>query len=263
MPIDPYIGNVDFLFRDNNPYTAKWAMKVFQNAPEQYLMEQKYATHVASKFKVAQGDIFSCSVDCIISGGNSFGFMEGGLDGVCRERFGNDLMSRLQQQIQSPKHNGELLIGEAILLETKDTSSNPIKYFVSAPVMRSFSISTGSLNAYFAFRGALLAIRKHNKKITKKLKSGTLIKSVACTGLGTASGKMSGLTSVSQMVRAYENVVLGRVFPHEAFYPYAHEEHLMRQDFGQIPTLEDIPIRLEEELVVLPTPISQQYGLQS
>lgn len=66
--------------------------------------------------------------------------------------------------------------------------------------------------AYYANESFL--VRRHNELVSKQLKEGTLIKSIVCPGLGTAVGLLTGKTCAFQMLKAYENVVFGKIFPH-------------------------------------------------
>lgn len=93
-----------------------------------------------------QGDLCEVSCDAIVSPGNSFGFMDGGIDRAISLHLGWDLQLELQKQIKALPLR-ELLIGQALTLPTADEL---IPYLICAPTMRvpmSFNIST-SVNAY-------------------------------------------------------------------------------------------------------------------
>lgn len=156
---------------------------------EYYFSGQKDVT-------ISLGDITTIDCDAVVSPANSFGFMDGGLDRALSEHFGWDLQERLQKQIkESPE--GELLIGQSILLETFNKQT---PYLISAPTMRvpmDFNINT-SINAYLAMKAVL--IRAKNTKA---------ISSVAVPGLCTGSGKMDKKIAARQMFQAYKEIVLG------------------------------------------------------
>jgi O-acetyl-ADP-ribose deacetylase (regulator of RNase III) len=93
---------------------------------------------------------------------------------------------------------GELLVGQSILLETGDKT---VPYLISAPTMRvptNFNIDT-SVNAYLAMK-AILIRAKSEPKIT----------SVAVPGLCTGVGRMQPMIAARQMFIAYEEIVLGK-----------------------------------------------------
>jgi O-acetyl-ADP-ribose deacetylase (regulator of RNase III) len=146
---------------------------------------------------IVQGDITKVECDAIVSPANSFGFMDGGLDYALSERFGWDLEKRLQQQIkQLPE--GELLVGQAIVMETGDQD---IPFLISAPTMRvpaNFNIDT-SVNAYLAMKAVLI-----------KAKSNEKISSIAIPGLCTGVGRMPPSIAARQMFQAYREIILGQ-----------------------------------------------------
>lgn len=161
---------------------------------------------------IIYGDLTKISCDALVSPANSFGFMDGGIDYALSERFGWALQKKLQEQIkQLPE--GELLVGQALVLETGDTK---IPFLISAPTMRvpmDFNIHT-SLNAYLAMKAILL-----------KAKSHPLIASVAVPGLCTGSGRMSPAIAARQMRIAYNEIILGIKMDFDSFAK-AQDYHL-------------------------------------
>jgi O-acetyl-ADP-ribose deacetylase (regulator of RNase III) len=144
---------------------------------------------------IIEGDITKIDCDAIVSPANSFGFMDGGLDHALSERFGWDLEKKLQQKIKELPE-GELLIGQAILMETGDAAT---PFLISAPTMRiptNFNIDT-SINAYLAMKAILITAKKENR-----------ISSVAIPGLCTGVGKMQPIISARQMFQAYKEISL-------------------------------------------------------
>ena len=147
--------------------------------------------------KIVEGDITKVICDAIVSPANSFGFMDGGLDYALSERFGWDLEKKLQQQIKELPE-GELLVGQAILMDTGD---NDIPFLISAPTMRiptNFNIDT-SINAYLAMKAILI-----------KAKSDSRIMTVAIPGLCTGVGRMQPIIASRQMYQAYKEIILGQ-----------------------------------------------------
>lgn len=153
--------------------------------------------------EVSLGDIFGESATAIVSPANSFGFMDGGIDLVYSEFFGWDLESRLRATLRAD-HFGELPVGQAVVIATQHAS---IPYLVSAPTMRIPMDVSRTLNAYLAFRAALVAVRDFNAA-----GPAIPITSLLCPGLGTAVGRMSAAACAVQMARAYGMVVLKQAF---------------------------------------------------
>jgi O-acetyl-ADP-ribose deacetylase (regulator of RNase III) len=146
---------------------------------------------------IIEGDITAIHCDAVVSPANSFGFMDGGLDYALSERFGWDLEKKLQQQIKELPE-GELLVGQAILMETGDKA---IPFLISAPTMRiptNFNIDT-SVNAYLAMKAILINAKKDSR-----------ISSVAIPGLCTGVGRMQPIIAARQMFRAYQEIILGQ-----------------------------------------------------
>jgi O-acetyl-ADP-ribose deacetylase (regulator of RNase III) len=162
---------------------------------------EAWRIHFASRTEVVPvaGDICATSCDAVVSPANSFGFMDGGLDLALSERFGWDLQERVQSLIRQ-RPLGELLIGEALVVETGDAS---VPWLLSAPTMRVPMHISRSVNAYLAMKAVLVACKQHRAEPP--------IRTVAIPGLGTGVGKLSCEVSAFQMWTAYEEVVLGKV----------------------------------------------------
>ena len=76
----------------------------------------KYISQDAN-VEIYHGSIFALHTDAIVSPANSFGFMDGGLDLQISRFFGWHIQERLQEIIKQ-KHHGELLVGNAEIVET-------------------------------------------------------------------------------------------------------------------------------------------------
>ena len=79
-----------------------------------------------------RGSILDLTVDAVVSPANSFGFMDGGIDQVYRDFFGRKVEQDLQSRIKAD-HDGELLVGHAVLVHTYNTK---IPFLIAAPTMR-------------------------------------------------------------------------------------------------------------------------------
>jgi O-acetyl-ADP-ribose deacetylase (regulator of RNase III) len=74
--------------------------------------------------EVESGDLLDLEVDAYVSPANSYGYMDGGLDLLLRNRFPG-----IQQRVQTAS-GGFLKIGSAVVVETVDAY---VPYLVSAP----------------------------------------------------------------------------------------------------------------------------------
>ena len=149
--------------------------------------------------EISQGDIFGLTADALVSPANSFGYMDGGIDGVYSMHFGWDLSARLRDVLRRD-WDGELPVGCAVIVETQDPR---IPYLVSAPTMRVPMNVSNTVNAYLAFRAALIAVRNHNRANPGS------VGSLLCPGLATFYGCMDPRRSALQMLLAYRLVVKG------------------------------------------------------
>ena len=146
--------------------------------------------------KITSGSIFDEKDDAIVSPANSFGIMDGGLDGKLRDFFGKQIEESVRAKIKT-EYYGELPVGSAIVV---GTNNSQFKYMISAPTMRVPEEVAESLNAYLAMRAILIAAVNHKD-----------INSVAVPGLCSLSGRMPLHIVARQMRVAYERVVLSRI----------------------------------------------------
>ena len=158
--------------------------------------------------EIHRGNILNLDVDAVVSPANSFGFMDGGIDLVYSHYFGWDLQTRLQNQIRE-HHHGELLVGNAAIVETEHSN---ISYLISAPTMRVPMVLANSVNPYLAARATLLLI-KHGVFLSGDLAGERVfdaVKSVAFPGLGTGVGRVPAETCALQVRAAIEEIVYDR-----------------------------------------------------
>lgn len=171
----------DIILRDRNPaMTAAWEAE-FRGVPN---------------VTIELDDIFApikWNRVALVSPANSFGFLNGGIDLVYSRRFGPELQNRLQNVLP----HGELPVGQAICLYVADLDKE-ISYFISAPTMRVPMDVTGTVNAYLAFRAALISAVENN------------IRTLLCPGLCTAIGRMPHEKAARQMREAYAVVIEGK-----------------------------------------------------
>lgn len=160
------------------------------------------ACHGLPDVTVHLGSILDLTCDAVVSPANSFGFMDGGLDLLYSEHFGWDLQLRLRRAILE-KHNGELLVGQAEIVQTGDTQ---IPFMIAAPTMRvPMYLGEVTVNPYLATRAALLLVRH------SRLSSGEMISdsvtSVAFPAMGTGVGRVPAAISARQMRQAIHEVL--------------------------------------------------------
>ena len=158
----------------------------------------KHEFEFCANVKIVPNDILEIECDAIVSPGNSFGFMDGGVDLSISKHFGWGIQQELRSQI-SELPMKELLIGQALCIPT---NRERVKFVICTPTMR---IPTNhnigdSVNAYLATKAALELANKNSE-----------IQCLAFTGLCTGTGEMHPAVSAKQMFSAYEEVILGKV----------------------------------------------------
>jgi O-acetyl-ADP-ribose deacetylase (regulator of RNase III) len=130
--------------------------------------------------------------DCMVSAANSFGLMDGGVDLAITNFFGDSLQARVQQVILA-RYNGEQPVGTSFIVET----SHPAHPFLAhTPTMRVPMPIVGTDHVYLAMKAMLQAVRDFNA-------DGERIQTVACPGLGTATGRVPATEAARQMALAY------------------------------------------------------------
>ncbi len=144
--------------------------------------------------KIYNDDIFKIPADALVSPANSFGIMDGGIDGKIRDFFGTEIEKNVQRQIRE-LYYGELPVGNAILTST---GIHFIRYLITAPTMRVPAVVKSTLNAYLAMRAVMVLLKKTPE-----------IQSVSIPGLCALTGAMPYNVVARQMRVAYEKVFLG------------------------------------------------------
>lgn len=139
--------------------------------------------------------IFAVDADTLVSPANSFGVMDGGLDGKLREFFGPSIEVRVRENLAERFH-GELPVGLACIVETGHPR---YRHLICAPTMRCPSDVSRTVNAYLAMKALLNAAVDHPQTLH-----------VAVPGLCALTGGMHASLVARQMRIAYERVVQGR-----------------------------------------------------
>ncbi len=157
----------------------------------------RIGSRLAATVRVVEGDILSLGVAAVVSPANSFGFMDGGLDGVYTRCFGPQLQQRLQRMIRE-QAGGELLVGQALLVETGHPH---IRWCISAPTMRVPTLLDTPLPAYLATRAAVRCA----------LDAG--LESVAIPGMGTGTGGLAPREAAAAMLWGIRDTLYPPAFP--------------------------------------------------
>jgi O-acetyl-ADP-ribose deacetylase (regulator of RNase III) len=146
--------------------------------------------------------------DCMVSAANSFGLMDGGVDLAIVNYFGVELMDRVQRMVLD-RFLGEQPIGTSAIVETGH-AHHP--FIAHTPTMRVPMTIASTDYVYTAMWALLVAIIEHNRSSERQ------ITTVACPGLGTATGQMPAAEAARQMAVAYR-WYLNR--PASISWPYA------------------------------------------
>lgn len=133
--------------------------------------------------------------DCMVSAANSFGLMDGGVDLAITRFFGRQLEMRVQARILD-EWLGEQPVGTSFIIDTGNTRH---PFLAHTPTMRVPMQITRTDNVYLAMWAMLLAVRRHNATASLP------IQTVACPGLGTATGRVPAREAARQMAAAWAN----------------------------------------------------------
>jgi O-acetyl-ADP-ribose deacetylase (regulator of RNase III) len=107
--------------------------------------------------QVVHGSILDSDANTLVSPANSFGIMDGGLDGKLRDHFGDSVKKAVRAQIREQFH-GELPVGLATVVETGHVRH---PYLISTPTMRYPADVSHTVNAYLAMKATLHAAATH------------------------------------------------------------------------------------------------------
>jgi O-acetyl-ADP-ribose deacetylase (regulator of RNase III) len=189
-------------------------LKIILSAVEKELYEawQSFCGNLP-QVEIHYGSILDLSVDAVVSPANSYGFMDGGIDLLYSHRFGWQVQERLQKLIRE-KHHGELLVGQAEIVETGNLQ---IPFVIAAPTMRVPMILKDTVNPYLAARAVFLLI-KHGAFFDGNYRGEPIskfVQSIAFPGLATGIGRVGFNTCARQIQKAIEDFVLDEnTFPH-------------------------------------------------
>lgn len=171
---------------------------------------------------VHEGSIFDVDCDAVVSPANSYGFMDGGIDALYLNHFGADIQLRVRRQILD-HHYGELLVGQADIVETGD---NKIPFLIIAPTMRVPMNLSDTVNPYLAARAVFLLITQgtFSSGNFAGQKISDHVKTIALPGLATGVGKV-GFNTCAHQVRTAINDVLLKQYRMPQSWAEASERH--------------------------------------
>ncbi|AHJ10760.1 tail assembly-like protein [Rhizobium phage vB_RglS_P106B] len=149
-----------------------------------------------SDYEAHCGDYFDVETECVVSPANSFGFMDGNLDYRISEKLGWHVQERLQSIIKHA-YNGELLVGQALLIRT-DHETWP--FVISAPTMR-VPMNIDEMNVYLAARAAIRVAKTNG------------IKSLTMPGMGMGAGGLRAIDAVPYMLAGIRDGLEAPPFP--------------------------------------------------
>lgn len=128
---------------------------------------------------------------CMVTAGNSFGVMGGGIDLAVKNFFGADIEKKVQGRIND-KYFGEQPVGTS---EIFYTHNHDIPWLSYTPTMSEPSNIAETNNVYYAMLSALIERQRFMENIA----------TLAVPGLGTACGGVPFEKAAYQMALAYKN----------------------------------------------------------
>jgi len=139
-------------------------------------------------------DIICCNLeelpghDALVTAGNSYGVMTGGIDLAVRDMFGIGLQDLLQNDILM--HKGTLSVGESLVIPFQKTGKFPIIIYTPTMIRPR---KVGWSNAFYAAFSALITAAACDE-----------VQSVAIPGLCTSTGRVPYEQAAKAMRLAYD-----------------------------------------------------------
>ena len=150
-----------------------------------------------SKIKIGCVDVTTLKADAVVSPGNSFGFMTGGIDLVYKQFFGESIQTRVQDKIKDSVLQ-ELLVGQAVVVETLNKD---VPYLIYAPTMRVPRWISYSSDVYLSTKIACLMGTAFN------------MNSIIIPGMGSGCGGIVPHKVAKIMFQAISDALTGNPFP--------------------------------------------------
>lgn len=150
---------------------------------------------------IRHASIFDHPCDALVSPANSFGYMNGGIDFAISKNLGWHIEKRLQKVIRE-KYFGELLVGQAEIVET-DHASFP--YLIASPTMRTPMTIFRGPHIYLCMKAILTLVRYGSFANGQPIRE--VVQRIAIPGLGTGVGQLPPMLCARQMRIAWEDVM--------------------------------------------------------
>ncbi len=159
-----------------------------------------------NEVSVVEGDITKFKCDAVITAGNSFGDMGGGVDKAIDDSFNGEAQKLVQKNIYD-NFFGELPVGTA--LTVYPNKKRPA--LIYAPTMRIPGQIQNTINPYLALRAALIVAIQNN------------FEHVVCSAFGCGIGGISPDDAAEQMKTAFIIIAFNqwKRIVHPAQAPYA------------------------------------------
>lgn len=169
--------------------------------------------------EIVQGSMLDQKTTAWVSPTNTYGTMDGGLDGVIKTHIGSVIEKRLKDEL-TRLYQGKLPLGVATCVET---GRDQPRYLISTPTMHSSSEDVSdSLNTALACAAAFQAVKLQNKK------SPGSIASVALPGLGANTGRVPVDICADLMWTGY------RLFREEDIADFAALRKALESELGDL-----------------------------
>lgn len=138
----------------------------------------------------------------IATAGNSFGQMDGGIDGHINIYLSNGekYIQYDVKQLISKLYFGEQPVGTCLLVKSLNSD---IGFLAHAPTMRVPKDISNTINAYLAFRAVLTSIIRHNRECKNTDTIDYLLCPMFCCG----AGCMKSEVAAKQMRMAFDSVM--------------------------------------------------------
>ncbi|MFZ5986392.1 MAG: macro domain-containing protein [Bacillota bacterium] len=149
----------------------------------------EYAFKGIKEIDIQYGNILDLANDAIVSPANSYGYMDGGIDKLYYEYFGEKIQRKVIEKLNLI--GGSLPVGSAFTIKTDDLK---IPYLIFAPTVE-LPGPVNPCNCYFA----MSAILKEAKR------NGSVFKDIYCPGLCTGVGSVDYKIAANEMLNAYLN----------------------------------------------------------
>lgn len=140
--------------------------------------------------EIVNQDILDVEADALLLPGNSFGFLESGLELRVWETMGAAVQDSLRKRARE-EFGGEILIGQAVI----ERPASPGRPFVYAPLWRTPQDIGATLNVYLSARAAFRALASD---------SGPPLRRIAIPGMGVDPGGMDPRISARQLRYGYQ-----------------------------------------------------------